>query len=148
MWQAETVGVNYRKKKVEQQERLQRSARKDCDQGDFCWTEACERLVGRMLRYLEDSESTNVSIRELEEQVLFPYESRSNIVRIARQTRNEKCQNLFQIFRQGEGEDLIASKSRWDVRLDGHPTRMRQCRRPSEWRQKWTRRYRKSLGPH
>ena len=28
-----------------------------------------------MLKYLEDSESTKVGTRELEEQVLFPYES-------------------------------------------------------------------------
>ena len=71
-------------KKVEQQERLQRSARKDCDKGDICWTEACERLARTMLKYMEDSQSTKLGITELEEQVLFPCQSGSNIVHIAR----------------------------------------------------------------
>ena len=44
--------VNFQKKKVEQQERLQRSAKKDCDQGDPCWTEACEGIARKMLKYL------------------------------------------------------------------------------------------------
>ena len=60
------------------------------------------------LRGLEDGEAAKVSIRELEEQVLFPNESRINIVRIARQARKK----LFQIFRQGENEVLVASKTR------------------------------------
>ena len=72
-----------------------------------------------MLKYLEDSESTTVGIRELEEKVLFPSESGSNVVRIARQAKKEKSQNLFQIFRQGEDEVLIASNSRWDAQLRG-----------------------------
>ena len=36
-------------------------------------TEAGDRLARRMLKYLEDGESTKVGIRELEEQVLFPF---------------------------------------------------------------------------
>ena len=67
--------VKYQEQKNAQQERLQRRARKDGDKGDFCWTEAGDRLVRRMLKNLEDSEGTNVGTRELEEQVLFPYES-------------------------------------------------------------------------
>ena len=53
--------VTYQKKKVEQRERLQWSATKDCDRGDPCWTGECESLPRRMLEYLEDSESTKVS---------------------------------------------------------------------------------------
>ena len=48
-----------------------------------------------MLKYLEDSESTNVSTRELEEQLLSPNKSRVNVVRIARQVRNENKEKLF-----------------------------------------------------
>ena len=84
------------------------------DKGDFCWTDACAGVARRMLKYLEDSEAAQVSRRELEEQVLSPNESRINIVRIARQARNDKRKKLFQIFRQGENEVLIASKARWD----------------------------------
>ena len=104
---------------VEQQERLQRSAKKDCDHGDPCWTEACEMLARRMLKYLEDSESKKVGTRELEEQLLSPNESRVNVVRIARQPRIEKQEKFFQIFRQREAEVLIASKARCDVQLKG-----------------------------
>ena len=58
-----------------------------------------------MLKYLEDSEAAKVSIRELEEQVLSPNESRMKTVRIARQARNDK-RILFQIFRQRANEVL------------------------------------------
>ena len=33
--------------------------------------------------------------------------------------KNEQSQNVFQIFRQGEDEILIASKARWDAHLRG-----------------------------
>ena len=72
-----------------------------------------------MLKYLEDSERTKVGKRELEEQVLFPCESGSDIVHIARRVNNEKSQILFQIFRKGEDEILVASKARRDAQLRG-----------------------------
>ena len=62
-----------------------------------------------MLKYLEDSEAMKVSTRELKEQVLSPDESTGDIVRIARQARSEKSKTMFQIFRQGANEVLIAS---------------------------------------
>ena len=52
----------YQEQKMAQQDRLQRRARKDDDNGDLCWTEAGERLGRRMLQYFEDSESTQVGI--------------------------------------------------------------------------------------
>ena len=70
-----------------------------------------------MLTYLEDSESTKVGMSELEEQVLFPYESESDMVHIARRVKHEKSRTLFQIFRHGEDEILIASKARWDAQM-------------------------------
>ena len=97
-----------------QEERSQRSVQEENDKGDLCWTEACEGIARRMLKFLKDSEGAKVSTRELEELVLFPNESRINIVRIARQGRNDKRKKLFQIFRQGENEVLIAGKARWD----------------------------------
>ena len=45
---------------------------------------------GECLSFLADSEVAKVSIRELEEQVLSPNESRIIIVRIVRQARNHK----------------------------------------------------------
>ena len=92
---------------------------KNGDKGDLCWTEAGERLARRMLKYLEDSKSTKVGMRELEEQVLFPFESGSDMAHIARRVKNEKRQKLFQIPRQGEDEILKASKARWDAQLRG-----------------------------
>ena len=70
---------------------------------------------------------TKVSTRELEEQVLSPNEPRINVVRIARLARNEKKEKLFQIFRQREGEVLIASKATWDVQLKGLAELERRC---------------------
>ena len=48
-------------------------------------------------------------------------------MRIARLARNEKKEELFQIFRQREGEVLIASKARWDVQLKGLVELERRC---------------------
>ena len=44
---------------------------------------------------MEDSEAAKVSMRELEEQVLSPNESRINIVRIARHARSDKRKSGF-----------------------------------------------------
>ena len=107
--------LKYQGQRVAQEERRKRV----CDQGDLCWTEACERLARRIIKFWEDSESTKVSTRDLEEQLLSPNESRANVVRIARQARNERKQKLLQIFRQREGEVLIAGEARWDVQLKG-----------------------------
>ena len=68
------------------------------DEDDHYWTEACEGIAKRMLKYLEDSGVTKVSTRELKEQVLSPSESSANIVRIARQTRNGKKQEAISDF--------------------------------------------------
>ena len=81
-----------------------------------------------MLKYLEDSEITKVSTRELEELVLSPNEPRINVVRIAGLARNEKKEKLFQIFRQREGEVSNASKATWDVQLKGLVELERRCR--------------------
>ena len=72
-----------------QEERTQRSVQDENDKGDLCWTEACEGIARRLFMFLENSVGAKVSIRELEEQVLSPNESRINIVRIVRQARNE-----------------------------------------------------------
>ena len=40
---------------------------------------------------------------------------------------NEKKEKLFQIFRQREGEVLIAGKARWDVQLKGLVELERRC---------------------
>ena len=119
--------LEYQGQWVAEQERSQRSVKKDYDTGDLCWTEACEGIAKRMPKYLEDSEITKVSTGELEEQVMSPNERRSSVVRIARQARNEKKEKLLQIFRQREGEVLIATKTRWDVQLKGLVELERRC---------------------
>ena len=68
---------------------------------------------------VEDSEDLKVSTRELKEQVLFPDESSVSTVRIARQARSDRNKKLFQIFRQGANEVLIASMARWEEHLEG-----------------------------
>ena len=105
----------------------QRVAQQQRSQSDLCWTEACEGIAKKLLEFLEDSEITKVSTRELEEQVLSPNEPRINVVRIARPARTEMKEKLFQIFRQREGEVLIASKARWDARLMGLVELERRC---------------------
>ena len=56
----------------------------------------------------------NFSTRETKEQILSPDESIVRIVRIARQARSEM---LFQNFRQGVNEVLIAGMARWEEYL-------------------------------
>ena len=60
-----------------------------------------QRLVKcseKMLHNSEDSEVTKVSTRELKEQVLSPRELSVNIVRFARQARNEEKQPAISNF--------------------------------------------------
>ena len=63
-----------------QEEGSRRRVQDGNDKGDLCWTEACGGIARRMLKFLEDSEAAKVSMREVEEQVLSPNESRINIV--------------------------------------------------------------------
>ena len=102
------------RQRVAQEERARRNAQEVDDEVDRNWAEACEGIAEKMLKYLEDSEVLKVSTRELKEQVLSPDESSVGIVRIAKQSRNEKNKKLFQIFRQGANEVLIASMPRWE----------------------------------
>ena len=63
-----------------------------------------------MLSYLDKSESSKVSTKELKEQVPSPNEPNVNFDRIARQAKK-----LFQIFiRQGANESVVARKGRWE----------------------------------
>ena len=48
-------------------------------------------------------------------------------MRIVRQARNEKRKNVFQIFRQGVNEVLIASKARLDEQLRSLTELERRC---------------------
>ena len=56
--------------------RKRRSVQDNDDKGDLWWTEACEGIVRKMSKYLEDSDVTKVSTRELEEQVVSPNKSK------------------------------------------------------------------------
>ena len=95
--------------KVAQEERARRNVQEADDEADNNRTAACEGIAKQMLKYSEDSEAMKVSTRELKEQVLSPDESTVKKVRIARQARSEKSKTMFQIFRQGANEVLIAS---------------------------------------
>ena len=50
---------------------------------------------------------------------MSPNESSVNIVRIARQARNEKGKKLFALFSQGENEVVLAGMARWEEELKG-----------------------------
>ena len=102
-----------------QEEKARRDVQEVDDEGDQNWTAACEWTVKKMLKCLEDSKVLKVSTRKLKEHVLSPNESSVSIVRIARQVRSEKSKKLFQIFRQGANEVLIASTARWEEHLKG-----------------------------
>ena len=103
---------------MEQEERARRNAQEVDDEVDHSWTPACE-IAKKLLKYLEDSEVMKVSTRELKEQVLSSDESSVNTVRIARQAKMRKSKMLFQIFRLGANEVLIASVARWEGQLKG-----------------------------
>ena len=80
-----------------QEEKARRNVQEVDDEINQNWTAVYQWTAQKMLRYLEDSESLKVSIRELKEQVLSPDESSVNKERIARQARSEKSKKLFQI---------------------------------------------------
>ena len=65
-----------------------------------------------MLGHLGDSEDLKVGISELTEQLETPEEEGRSIMQIAKQARNEKGQNIFEIFRQGE-EEVCIVKGLW-----------------------------------
>ena len=76
-------------------------------------TSVHQTIARLMLSYLDNSEASTVSTKELKEQVLSPTEPSVNIERIARQARREEHKKLFQIFsRQGANEIPVASMAR------------------------------------
>ena len=95
--------------RVAKEEEARRNVQEVDDEINQNWTAVHQLTAKKMLRYLEDSESLNVSTRELKDQVLSPDGSSVNIERTARQARSEKSKKLFQIFTQGANEVLIAS---------------------------------------
>ena len=113
--------------KAVKEERARRDVQEVDDEVDQNWTAACEWIAKRMLKYLEDSEVLKVSTRELKQQVLSPDKSSVSTVRIARQARSEKSEKLFQIFRQGANEVLIASMARWEEHLKRLVVLERHC---------------------
>ena len=102
---------------MEQDDRAGRNVQDADDEDDHCWTEACEGIAKNFFKYLDDSEVKKVSTRELKERVLSPNESSVDIERIARQARSERGKKLFQIFRQGANEVLIATVARGEEHL-------------------------------
>ena len=63
---------------------------------------AFEERAKRMLGYLEDSEDLKVGISELKEHLETLEETGFSVMQMAKQARNEKGQQIFDIFRQGE----------------------------------------------
>ena len=80
------------------EERASRNVEDAHDGGDLCWTEACEGIVKKILKYFENSEVIKGSTRELKGQILSPDESSVNMVRIARQARNVKKPKVVSDF--------------------------------------------------
>ena len=91
------------------------------------WRTAYENAAREMLKYLEDNEDVKVDLGELKEQLETPEEAGISIMQIAKQTRNERCPKLFQIFRQGENEVYIVSVARWGTQLKGLVELERRC---------------------
>ena len=60
------------RQRVAQEERARRNVQNADDEGNLCWTEACEGIAKKMLQYTEDVEVTKVSTRELKDPVLSP----------------------------------------------------------------------------
>ena len=114
------------RQRVAQEERARRNVQDADDGDDHHWTEACEGIAKKMFQYSEDSEVTKVSTRELKERVLSQNESSVDIVRIARQARNEG-KKLCAIFIQGENVVVIACMARWEEQLKGLVVLGRHC---------------------
>ena len=98
---------------VTQEEESRRKAQEVDYEVNQNWTAVNHTIAIKILSYLDLSEASKVSTRELKEQVLSPNEPSVNIERIARQARSEKRKKLFQIFsRQGANEIFVSSMAR------------------------------------
>ena len=73
----------------------------------------------RMLRFLEDCEDLKVGVTELQEQLGISEEAGISIKPIAQQAMNENGQHISEIFRQGEEDERIARRDRWNAQLKG-----------------------------
>ena len=71
--------------KMSQVERMRRECLEFEEEECRGWAAADGDTAKRILKFLEDSENLKVSTREQREQVLFPEESGSSIIQIARQ---------------------------------------------------------------
>ena len=103
-----------------QEEKARRDVQEVDDEVDQNWTAAYEWTANQMLKYLEGGEVLKVSTGDK-----FCLKTRK--VRIARQARSEKNKKLFQMFRQGSNEVLIASMARWVEHLRGLVVLERHC---------------------
>ena len=68
-----------------------------------------------------------VDVTELQEQLGISEEAGISIKRIAQQARNENGHKIFEIFRQGEEEESIASRARWNAQLKGLAELVKRC---------------------
>ena len=68
-----------------------------------------------------------MGLSELKEQLETPEEAGFSVMQIAKQTWNERGQELFEMFRQGEMEVYIASMARWDTQREGLVELERRC---------------------
>ena len=125
--QAKCDGIERQRLKAAQEERAREDVQEVDDKVDQKWTAACQWRSKKMLKHLEVSEVWKVSTTELKEQVLSPDESSVNTVRIARQVRSQKYKRLFQMFRKGANEVLIASVARWEEHMKGLVGLERHC---------------------
>ena len=81
-----------------QEEESRRKAQEVDYEVNQSWAAVYQSIVRRMLGYLDNSEASKLSTKELKEQVLSPNEPSVNIERTVRQARSEKHKKLFQIF--------------------------------------------------
>ena len=91
------------------------------------WNAACEDMLKKMLRYLEERVNLQVNLRELKEQFGLSERAGQCIVQIAKLARNERGKKLCQICRKEENEVHIASLARWDAQLKGLAMLERRC---------------------
>ena len=105
----------------------ERNVQEADDEDDPYWTEACEGIAKKMLKYLEDSEVTKVSTRELKERILSPNESNVNIMRIAKQARNEKGKKTVCDPQTRKNETVFASMASGEGQLKGLVGLDRRC---------------------
>ena len=96
------------------------------------WSTDCQERAKKVLRYLDESETLQVNLKRVREQLGPSEEADQYILQIARRARNERGKKLFQIFMSEDDEVHLACLARWDAQMKGLAMVQKLCQELTE----------------